>query len=207
VPSTMRTTTPSPHSRLVTCISASEIPIPPTPKPSSSLPARSFRDAIADLHHTFLHLWEVDDGTVIATIDVYYKRLDGRELTLPCCNIFRVNNGRVDRYLIYMDVNPVLASTGSGWCRYVFTTASRSSVGDLAGCARELAPPVGTSAMGEMPTLALPVANPTPGVRLARPTRLGSVPRRDPGMPVSVWSARAHTTGRRPPDCWLVQMS
>lgn len=71
--------------------------------------AQSFRDAIADLRHTFQELWEVDDGTVVAIMDVYYRRLDGRELTLPCCNVFRVHNGVVNDYRIYMDVNPVLA--------------------------------------------------------------------------------------------------
>jgi limonene-1,2-epoxide hydrolase len=71
--------------------------------------AQSFRDAIADLHHTILDIWEVGDGMVVAIMDVYYRRLDGRELTLPCCNVFGVHNGVVDDYRIYMDVNPVLA--------------------------------------------------------------------------------------------------
>jgi ketosteroid isomerase-like protein len=71
--------------------------------------AQSFRHAVADLRHTILDLWEVGDGMVVALMDVYYRRLDGRELTLPCCNIFRVHNGLVDDYRIYMDVNPVLA--------------------------------------------------------------------------------------------------
>jgi ketosteroid isomerase-like protein len=71
--------------------------------------AQSFRDAIADLRHTILDLWEVGDGMVVALMDVYYRRLDGRELTLPCCNVFGVHNGVVDDYRIYMDVNPVLA--------------------------------------------------------------------------------------------------
>jgi ketosteroid isomerase-like protein len=71
--------------------------------------AESFRAAIADLRHTVLDIWEVDDTTVIALMDVYYRRLDGRELTLPCCNVFRVRDGLVDTYLIYMDVNPVIA--------------------------------------------------------------------------------------------------
>ncbi len=73
--------------------------------------AESFRVAIADLRHTVLDIWEVNDGTVIATMDVYYRRLDGRELTLPCCNVFRVRDGLIDTYLIYMDVNPVFAAT------------------------------------------------------------------------------------------------
>jgi limonene-1,2-epoxide hydrolase len=71
--------------------------------------AQSFRDGVADLHHTILDLWEVGDGMVVALMDVYYRRLDGRELTLPCCNVFGVRDGVVNDYRIYMDVNPVLA--------------------------------------------------------------------------------------------------
>ena len=71
--------------------------------------AQSFRDAIADLRHTILDLWEVNDGTVIGLMDVYYRRFDGRELNLPCCNVFGVHDGVVNDYRIYMDVNPVLA--------------------------------------------------------------------------------------------------
>lgn len=69
--------------------------------------ADSFRAAIADLRHTVLDIWDGDDTTVIAIMDVYYRRLDGRELNLPCCNVFRLRNGLVESYLIYMDVNPV----------------------------------------------------------------------------------------------------
>lgn len=72
--------------------------------------ARAFRESIAGLRHTILDLWEVGDGTVIALMDVHYERLDGRELNLPCCNVFRVRNGYVHEYLIYMDINPVLAT-------------------------------------------------------------------------------------------------
>ena len=71
--------------------------------------AQSFRDAIADLRHTILDLWEVGDGMVVALMDVHYRRLDGRELNLPYCNVFGVRDGVVNDYRIYMDVNPVLA--------------------------------------------------------------------------------------------------
>jgi hypothetical protein len=53
-------------------------------------------------------LWEVDD-TVIATMGVYYRRLDVRELNLPCCNVFRVHDRVAGAYLIYTDVSPVVA--------------------------------------------------------------------------------------------------
>lgn len=70
--------------------------------------AQSFRAAIADLRHTIHDMWEVNDGTVVAIMDVYYRRPDGRELNLPCCNVFRIRDGLVHDYRIYMDVNPVL---------------------------------------------------------------------------------------------------
>ena len=46
---------------------------------------------------------------VVALMDVHYRRLDGRELKSPCCNVFGIHDGVVDDYRIYMDVNPVLA--------------------------------------------------------------------------------------------------
>jgi ketosteroid isomerase-like protein len=70
--------------------------------------AGSFRGGVTDLRHTILNMWQVDGDTVIATMDVYYRRLDGSELNLPCCNIFRVLDGLVANYLIYMDVTPVI---------------------------------------------------------------------------------------------------
>ena len=45
---------------------------------------------------------------VVALMDVHYRRLDGGELNLPCCNVFGVRDGVVNDYRIYMDVNPVL---------------------------------------------------------------------------------------------------
>lgn len=70
--------------------------------------ARAFRGMIDGLRHTVVQLWEVD-GTVIAVMSVHYRRLDGAELDLPCCNIFHLRGGVVNNYRIYMDVNPVLA--------------------------------------------------------------------------------------------------
>jgi hypothetical protein len=41
--------------------------------------AQSFRDAIVDLHHTILDLWEVGDDVVVALMDIHYRHLDGRD--------------------------------------------------------------------------------------------------------------------------------
>jgi hypothetical protein len=69
--------------------------------------AETFRGAIADQCHTVLDAREAD--TVVATLDVYYRRLDGVELNLPCCHVFRLRDGRVYDYLMYMAVNPAFA--------------------------------------------------------------------------------------------------
>jgi ketosteroid isomerase-like protein len=39
--------------------------------------------------------------------DVYYTRLDGGEVTLPCCNVFRLRDGLVAEYRSYIDATPV----------------------------------------------------------------------------------------------------
>jgi ketosteroid isomerase-like protein len=77
----------------------------------------AFRKASADFNasldsfsHEITALFEVADaGVVVAELSVSYRRLDGRELTLPCCNVFRIRDGRIADYRIYMDINPVFA--------------------------------------------------------------------------------------------------
>ncbi len=72
--------------------------------------SRTFLQSIAAIRHELLDLWEVEGGTVIAVMRVHYKRLDGQELSLPCCNLFGARAGRVHDYRVYMDINPVFAA-------------------------------------------------------------------------------------------------
>jgi ketosteroid isomerase-like protein len=65
--------------------------------------------SIAGIRHDILDIWEVEAETVVAVMDVHYTRLDGGELTLPCCNTFRLRDGLVHDYRVYMDITPVLA--------------------------------------------------------------------------------------------------
>ena len=71
--------------------------------------SREFSASIAGIHHEVAQLWEPEPGTVVVELRVTYRRHDGVELTLPCCNIFRLRDGLIDDYRIYMDVNPVFA--------------------------------------------------------------------------------------------------
>jgi ketosteroid isomerase-like protein len=70
--------------------------------------AEGFVASIAAIRHEIHSLWAVDDA-VIAEMDVHYRRLDGKELTLPCCNTFRVRDNLIADYRVYMDISPVYA--------------------------------------------------------------------------------------------------
>jgi ketosteroid isomerase-like protein len=72
--------------------------------------SREFASSIAGVRHEIIDAWQPESGTVVVELRVTYQRHDGVELTLPCCNIFRLSGtGLVDDYRIYMDVNPVFA--------------------------------------------------------------------------------------------------
>jgi ketosteroid isomerase-like protein len=70
--------------------------------------AEGFAASIAAIRHEIHSLWAVDDA-VIAEGDGHYTRHDGKELTLPCCNTFRVRDNLIADYRVYMDINPVYA--------------------------------------------------------------------------------------------------
>jgi ketosteroid isomerase-like protein len=70
--------------------------------------SQAFASSISRIRHEIHSLWNVD-GVVIAEMDVHYERLDGGKLTLPCCNVFRMRDGLVSDYRVYMDIGPVFA--------------------------------------------------------------------------------------------------
>jgi ketosteroid isomerase-like protein len=66
----------------------------------------AFLGSVAGFRHEILNLWR-DGQSVIAELDVHYTRLDGGEVTLPCCNVFKLRDGLISGYRSYMDANPV----------------------------------------------------------------------------------------------------
>jgi ketosteroid isomerase-like protein len=68
----------------------------------------AFVASIEAIRHQITSMWSFDD-VVIAEMDVHYERLDGRKVTLPCCNVFRVRDGLVSDYRVYLDIGPVYA--------------------------------------------------------------------------------------------------
>ena len=71
----------------------------------------NLQTVVAGISHDLNTVWTVQDPhpAVICEMSVTYERHDGSRLTLPCANVFRLRDGRIADYRIYMDINPVLA--------------------------------------------------------------------------------------------------
>jgi ketosteroid isomerase-like protein len=65
-----------------------------------------FFASIKGLRHDIVETW-VQGQTVICQGDVTYTRTDGSEVTIPFATIWRMRNGRIREYLIYIDINPL----------------------------------------------------------------------------------------------------
>jgi ketosteroid isomerase-like protein len=68
----------------------------------------AFLGSVGGFRHEVLNVWS-DGDALIAEFDVHYTRLDGDEVTLPCCNVFRLRDGLIAEYRSYVDATPVYA--------------------------------------------------------------------------------------------------
>jgi len=60
--------------------------------------------------HAMLRTWH-DDATRVCQGEVTYGRHDGSEITLPFVNVFEMRGRKIARYLIYIDIAPLYASS------------------------------------------------------------------------------------------------
>jgi ketosteroid isomerase-like protein len=65
-----------------------------------------FFGAVDALYHDVRNLWEVGD-VVFVEMDVIYWRKDGTSIRLPCSDILRFENDKIQELRIYMDANPI----------------------------------------------------------------------------------------------------
>ena len=65
---------------------------------------------ISGLRHDVLDLWHAveDFDSWVVRLNVAYRLQDGRIVTLPCCNVFRMRGHLISEYRVYMDIGPVL---------------------------------------------------------------------------------------------------
>jgi ketosteroid isomerase-like protein len=66
----------------------------------------AFLDSVAGFRHEVIDVWR-DGGTIIAELAVHYTRLDGKQVTVPCCNVFQISGDLVWAYRSYLDMTPV----------------------------------------------------------------------------------------------------
>jgi ketosteroid isomerase-like protein len=78
-------------------------------RPAVVQTSEGFLASLAGIRHEIEHLWQVDADWVVAVMTVHYEKLDGGRLSLPCANTFRVRDGEVSDYRIYMDITPVVS--------------------------------------------------------------------------------------------------
>jgi limonene-1,2-epoxide hydrolase len=64
-----------------------------------------FRNVTA-VYHDIKAIWEINE-CVMVEMDVWYWRLDGSLVSLPCSDIFRVDGSKFRELRIFMDVDPV----------------------------------------------------------------------------------------------------
>lgn len=67
-----------------------------------------FFSMFAALRHE-LHRVVADSSGIVCEGEVTYTRHDGRQITLPFCNVFEAEGGQISLYRIYIDMGPVFA--------------------------------------------------------------------------------------------------
>jgi ketosteroid isomerase-like protein len=65
-----------------------------------------FLASVGGVQHHVLNVWS-DAPAVVVEFDVHYTRLDGRKITIPCCNVFQIRDGLISEYHSYLDPAPV----------------------------------------------------------------------------------------------------
>jgi len=69
----------------------------------------AFFSMIKSSRHKVINCWE-QNSTVIWQGEVFYTRLDEKQVTIPFINVFYMNDGLIDKYLIYIDNTPLFAN-------------------------------------------------------------------------------------------------
>jgi ketosteroid isomerase-like protein len=66
----------------------------------------AFLGSVAGFRHEIINVWR-DGDTLVTELEVHYTRLDGKQVTVPCSNVFQLRDGFVASYRSYIDATPV----------------------------------------------------------------------------------------------------
>ncbi|GII84532.1 hypothetical protein Ssi03_25220 [Sphaerisporangium siamense] len=71
---------------------------------------RTFFSTIGGLRHRVVRNWQVDADTIAET-EVTYRRLDGKDVSVPAISIWHTrDDGLISDYRIFVDLAPVYAA-------------------------------------------------------------------------------------------------
>lgn len=71
-------------------------------------PIRGFWSAIGTLNHDVRRVASAGDTVYVESV-IAYERLDHRVVEVPCCDVFRVKDGRIAETRAYLDQSPIWA--------------------------------------------------------------------------------------------------
>jgi len=71
--------------------------------------AAGFRQRVRGVRHAMQGMWE-SHNTVVCEMEMTYTRLDGGEVTVPCCDVFRVDGDTIQEMRVFVDATPVFAA-------------------------------------------------------------------------------------------------
>lgn len=66
----------------------------------------AFWSAIASLRHNIRRIHDAKDWVIVESL-VDYERLDGRVVSVPCCDTFRMSGDKIAETHAYLDQTPV----------------------------------------------------------------------------------------------------
>jgi ketosteroid isomerase-like protein len=66
-----------------------------------------FLQKVEGIHHHINDIWKIKENEIVVELEVTYIRYDGKVFTLPCCDIIRFQDNKVQEMLIFMDISPV----------------------------------------------------------------------------------------------------
>jgi ketosteroid isomerase-like protein len=66
-----------------------------------------FFSTVKALRHTLIEAWE-GESSLVCQGEATYTKLDGKEVTLPFVNVFRLESNRIRDYLVHIDPTPLM---------------------------------------------------------------------------------------------------
>jgi ketosteroid isomerase-like protein len=71
-----------------------------------------FAGTVQGVRHDIHNIWSVVENpdAAVSQATAHYTLHNGNQVSLPCCNIFRLSGGLISEYRVFMDITPALSA-------------------------------------------------------------------------------------------------